>query len=537
MVPPGIKSEIRDSTLRELLEKVRKQNYGKYLQAIRLDNVRQFHGASIRFDFPVTALIGPNGGGKSTILGASACIYDSINPRNIFKKSRVGDESMNGWRIEYEVIEKTQNPRGTIRADISFDRNVWTRATTFPRMVSIYGINRTVPAIENPLYAYKKKLSVYSGGGEIEVKEVENIDHIKREAERVLGKTLENFKLLEITFKIREKKLHRQSISSKVVLEDGTEIITRKKLEPVERIKKYSHKKLMYVGGDGTCSYSEFNFGSGEASVIRMVADIESQPNGSLILIEEVENGLHPIAVNRLIEYFIDTSKLNNHQIIFTTHSDYALVSLPPEAIWASLDGKLQQGKLSIEVLRAVSGRIDKRIAIFVEDDFAVNWIMSIVREAIGQHFEEIGIYSVNGDGNAVKIHNSHNSDPSIKFRSICFIDGDSHQKDEPENGIFRLPGTNPEETIFTSVLTNLDKNIALLTAALQRPLVMQEKISGMIRDIAKTNRDPHILFSSLGEKLGFIPDVIVRGAFIEIWIQENPDEVHRIIDPIVRML
>ena len=68
-------------------------------------------------------------------------------------------------------------------------------------MVSIYGINRTVPAIENPLFAYKKKLSVYGGSGEIEAKEVENIDHIKREAERVLGKTLENFKLLEITFK------------------------------------------------------------------------------------------------------------------------------------------------------------------------------------------------------------------------------------------------------------------------------------------------------------------------------------------------
>lgn len=293
----------------------------------------------------------------------------------------------------------------------------------------------------------------------------------------------------------------------------------------------------MYIGGDETCSYSEFNFGSGEASVIRMVADIESQPNESLILIEEVENGLHPIAVNRMVEYFIDVAKRKNLQIIFTTHSDYALKSLPPEAIWAAYDGKLQQGKLSIEVLRAVSGKIDKRIAVFVEDEFAANWITCVIRETANNHIEEIGVYFVNGDGNAVKIHTNHNHDPSVKFKSVCFVDGDSQQKDDQEKGVFRLPGTNPEETIFSDVSRNLDKNIAILTAALQRPLSLQGKISETIKNVLKTNRDPHILFNTLGEKLGFIPEVVVRGAFIEVWIQENPEEVQKIVDPIIKML
>jgi predicted ATPase len=69
------KSEIRDSVIRDLLEKVRKQNYQQYLVAIRLEKIRRFQGAQITFDFPVTALIGPNGGGKSTVLNAAACAY------------------------------------------------------------------------------------------------------------------------------------------------------------------------------------------------------------------------------------------------------------------------------------------------------------------------------------------------------------------------------------------------------------------------------------------------------------------------------
>ena len=218
MVSKDVKSEIRDSTIRELLEKVRKQNYRKYLLSVRLDQIRQFHGVSIRFDFPVTALIGPNGGGKSTTLNASACIYDSINPKNIFKKSRVGDESMKGWHIEYELVDKVENPNGTIRANISFDKNVWTRIIALHRVVSINGLNRNVPANENPLFSYKKKLSVDGGSSRIEPREVENMDHIKREAERILGKALDHFKLLEITITTREKKLQKRSISSKVVL-------------------------------------------------------------------------------------------------------------------------------------------------------------------------------------------------------------------------------------------------------------------------------------------------------------------------------
>ncbi|WP_217316363.1 ATP-binding protein [Rhodanobacter sp. B04] len=63
------KSQIRSSTINGLKDKVSRKNYGKYLLKVNLANLRALKGQIVTFDFPVTAIIGPNGGGKTTILG------------------------------------------------------------------------------------------------------------------------------------------------------------------------------------------------------------------------------------------------------------------------------------------------------------------------------------------------------------------------------------------------------------------------------------------------------------------------------------
>lgn len=534
------KSEIRDSLIRELIEKVRKQSYERYLLSIRLENIRLFHGAHINFDFPVTALIGPNGGGKSTILGSIAILHKSIHPKTVFRKSRVGDDAMDNWKIEYELVDKVANPKGTVRAEVTFQKEKWSGNGIIHRPVKILGISRTVPALENASFAFKKKLTTPDTPEDnttISTKEIEGFDNIKHEAERILGKALGNFQLLEVTFTTIKKHIQKQTTVSRQILDDGSVQITKRKIDPIERVTTSQQKYLVYVGDNSGIRYSEFHFGAGEASVIRTVAEIETIPESSMVLLEEIENGLHPLAVRRLVEYLMNVAKRRNLQTVFTTHSDYALAPLPPEAIWASIDGKLEQGKLTIEVLRAVSGRVDKKLAIFVEDDFAKSWIEAVIREKLGNRIEEIGVYPLHGDGNAVKTHLGHMANPAIQFHSICFIDGDSKQKDDDGKRIVRLPGLVPESTVFDAVLGNLAKNIALLTAACQRSLDKQGVVEKVVRDISHTNRDPHLLFNRIGLDLGLVPEAIVRGAFLSIWIQENPDEVNSIKEPIIKSL
>ncbi|MGO8767242.1 AAA family ATPase [Mycobacterium sp.] len=84
------KSEIRDSKIIALEEKVSKGSYGKYVRSLVLKRIRGFTDREVTFDFPVSALVGPNGGGKTTVLGAAGLIYREVAPRTFFAKSGTG---------------------------------------------------------------------------------------------------------------------------------------------------------------------------------------------------------------------------------------------------------------------------------------------------------------------------------------------------------------------------------------------------------------------------------------------------------------
>ena len=141
-------SEIRDSAIRNLLAKVKRQDFGAYLRRIRLAKVRAFQGETVEFEFPVTALIGTNGGGKSTILGSAAIAHKAIRPALFFPKSSIGDESMKDWSIGYEIIDKSKNPTQALQRSARFRNSKWARDDLVERPVLYFGIIRTVPAGE-----------------------------------------------------------------------------------------------------------------------------------------------------------------------------------------------------------------------------------------------------------------------------------------------------------------------------------------------------------------------------------------------------
>lgn len=471
-----MKSEIRDSTKAQLLDKVRRHDYGKYLLKASIGKIRGFEGEDITFDFPVTALIGPNGSGKSSVLGVAGCAYKMVRPGTFFPKSTVGDESMAGWRVEYDLIDKAASPRQLVKRTSNFRQAKWVRGDVVERDVSFFGIERTVPAGEKTRY---KKLmrSTYIHRPPLDPLP----ENVATQVEHILGRSVAEY-----------------------------------------RETQFGQDDKFLVGKFSTHQFSEFHFGAGESSIIRMVSKIERAPQNSLILIEEIENGLHPVATRRMVEYLIDVAERKSIQTVFTTHSDYALSPLPSEAIWACIDGRLRQGKLSVEALRAVSGRVDKKLAIFVEDEFAKTWVDTILRERLGANYDQIEVHAVHGDGNAVTTHRSHMTNPAVTFQSLCFIDGDSQQKEARDAGVFRLPGAQPELSVFEFVRDRLDQDLAILTVSCQRPPEAQDLVSRSVLEVASTNRDPHVVFNQIGIKIGFVPEAIVRGAFLALWVRNN---------------
>jgi hypothetical protein len=49
----------------------------------------------------------------------------------------------------------------------------------------------------------------------------------------------------------------------------------------------------------------------------------------------------------------------------------------------------------------------------------------------------------------------------------------------------------------------------------------------------ATSNRDSHLLFAQLGDKLGLLPETTVAAAFTNIWAQAYPAKVSSVLEPI----
>ena len=470
-----MKSEIRDSEINELFEKVNKKKYGQYLRSIDIKKLRGFQNKRVNFDFPVTALIGPNGGGKTTILGAAGLIHKDIKPKRFFAKNTVFDNSMSDWKVDYEIIEKDTDPQNLVSKHASYGGYKWSRSAV-DRPIAVFGIARTVPPTE------KVEFSRYASS----------------------------------TFEIREEQKHKLNIK----VSEAVGRIIGKDVSKYSEIKINERGDVTFLTGvtNNGVEYSEFHFGAGESSVIRMITSIEAMPENSLILIEEIENGLHPIATRRMVEYLIEVAIRKKVQSIFTTHSNEAIAPLPTKAIWVASNGELYQGKLDINSLRAITGQIDAKLAIFTEDKFSKEWIESIIRLNGLEIYELIEVHGLEGDGVAVNVNKHHNIDPTKASPSICYIDGDSEQIDSKDKKVFRLPGLGPESYIYDKIMDKIVDVKGKLAVAFHLPFEKADKVEEIVIEIRRSNMDEHLLYAQVGEKLGFVSENIIRNTFLSLW-------------------
>lgn len=475
-------SEIRLSEINALLDKVSRRSYGKYLHRIAIERLRGFENQEISFEFPVTALVGPNGGGKTSILGAAGLIYREVEPRRFFLKSGKYDTAMKNWRVEYELIDKELNQRLPVRRTASYTESKWNRNAEERRVV-IFGVDRTVPASE------RKALSKFASGKFEAPFEIDLQQGILNEVARILGKEFADCRRLQMD---REGRV-----------------------------------SLFAAESSNGLKYSEFHFGAGEASVIRIVSEMEQAPENSLLLIEEIENGLHPIATRKLVEYLITIARRKAAQVIFTTHSNDALAPLPAQAIWAAVNGRLLQGKLDVKALRTLVGQVDARAAVFVEDAFAESMVKVAIRYVSDLSADGIEVHGMGGWEPAMSVHLQHSKNPTIGFPSVCILDGDQRDRTDEEKGVFSFPGdTAPEVHVISRIIEVLDAEASRLTLSLQLPSARQDEVKDVIRRTNISTRDRHLFFQQVGDELDFTAAQVVQNAFLAIWAQRFPDEV-----------
>jgi hypothetical protein len=474
--------KLSPNEINQELERVRTGNYRQFIKRVILHRVRGFHEQSIEYRYPVTALIGTNGGGKSTILGATAMAYKSVKPGQFFPKSFVGDNTMADWSIEYELIDKPINPNQNVSKTAKFTQSKWRRDEFTDRKVLYIEIQRTVPAGE--LTKFKRFLGPAQNGLVISPLSNSTITY----ASAVLDKDISNYRIA-----------HMENA-------------------PIHKI---------YVGQSSGADYSQFHFGAGEASIIATIDRIENTDDNALVLIEEVENGLHPIAVRLFVQYLQNVARRKRLQIVFTTHSQDAIDEMPPQGIWSSINSHTWNGKLSIASLRAVTGTVPNEKVVFVEDAFVQEWTENALGRYGGDMAETTKVYPAGGYPNVVKVTQFHNENPARIVPAVGLVDGDifdpSGDESLPAYCMF-LGGGTPEATVFEYIYNN---RIDLVSIVRQRCLLSafsEDRITNAIESAQNAAIDQHVVFTYISERLNFTSALRIRSGMIDIFNERNPE-------------
>jgi predicted ATPase len=272
--------------MRRLDNKWRTQTaWPKRLEWLEIHGIRGWTGQRIDFGFPIVALVGENGSGKSTVLQSAAAVYKSPDSRNDrYASDFFPDtpfERIEGATIRLSVRQGSQSQTKTVRKPT--DR--WRGNPERPeRPVEYIDLSRIQPVGARVGYPKLLKANVTEG------------THTPFEPARLA-------RLSEI--------MGKSYTSAGISL---TNVDTRRRV-PVLQLNQ--------------TRYSGFHQGAGEIAAAELIA--ADYPRYGLILIDEVETSLHPRAQRRLMRDLASIARENELQIVLTTHSPYVLAELPPE--------------------------------------------------------------------------------------------------------------------------------------------------------------------------------------------------------------
>jgi ABC-type lipoprotein export system ATPase subunit len=184
--------------------------------------------------------------------------------------------------------------------------------------------------------------------------------------------------------------------------------------------------------------YSSYNAASGEEVLTRIIIDLVEAPKGSLVLIDEIEMGLHPKVQRRLIDVIRNICRNEKKQFIVTTHSSTILDAVDSKSRIFIEKTPMNKYKAihNISVSAALS-KMDAKsfplIDLYCEDDEAKKIIQKGIKGVEIAHklnnFNELinVIVSGSADKTFSNFTSHKNTYPFKKVKSgfACVLDGD----------------------------------------------------------------------------------------------------------------
>ncbi|MBX2808036.1 MAG: ATP-binding protein, partial [Cellvibrionaceae bacterium] len=175
--------------------------------------------------------------------------------------------------------------------------------------------------------------------------------------------------------------------------------------------------------------YTAFNMGGGEASIIALLYMLQSMPRGGMLVVDEIEAGLHMNAQRRLVGALTIICKTKQIQIICSTHSEYFIDSLPRIArIVLKKDyntHNVVETPSTRYAMYEMDGRCKPELTIYCEDKAAKAMI-----EAAVSHDQLIRLKIIPiGSDNKVATQGVSHHRSDFEMRCLCVFDGDVEQR------------------------------------------------------------------------------------------------------------
>lgn len=387
------------------------------IKSINIVKLKQLEDIECSFEGNnLTAILGVNGCGKSTILHALACCYQPIEKGENHKFSEFFlPSNYNAWEgsdfsMQYSFrdgeIEKLDNKKEYKK---SADR--WTRYSSRPKRDVFYlGINSCVPDIEKE--KIKSKINITRGS------ENPILQTIIEKVSYILGGNYQNCYNGN-----RKNRKYR--------------IVKRNNIE-----------------------YPSIAMGSGEQRLLTILETVYSAPKYSLILIDELDLTLHTQALNRLLNVLIERSTAKNLQIIFTTHRESITnrTDVNIRHLYHTDNKTFCFEGVNNACIDAITGETSKPIKMYCEDRLSKSIISHIAKDLKIQRFCDINTFGDIRNGFAVaSVKTAENIDIE---NTLVVLDGDkcNSREDKMEGLKERFSGNTQYEINIREKAINLIK-------------------------------------------------------------------------------
>ena len=377
------------------------------LHQLEIEKIKNIRELCISFDTKnVTAILGPNGYGKSTILHVLACCFQPANEKQEdYKFSNFfPPHPDNLWQGSQLKIVHTyrQGPQESPNVETIYGKSsdrwkpIYARRPT--RSVLYFGVDNCVPLIES------------------EKRNNANIDYLTTEVSEEIINT---------------------------ILEKASFCLNRKYTAYTTK----QGRTFIGVKADGI-KYSALSMSAGEQKIFLLLEKIFRAEKYSLILIDELDLLLHDSAMNNLMKVVAARAEERNIQVVFTTHRESvielsALINI--RHIYSSGEKTLCFNETKPDAIQRLTGKHPKLIEVFVEDDLA----MAIVKKVTGK----LGMsrhVSIQRFGAAI---NCFTMLAALLLRgedcenSIFILDGDVYRTQEEQNKYLSRVLTGDDET------------------------------------------------------------------------------------------